>query len=206
MPSRPWFKWYPADFLAHTRLLTLEEQGAYRALLDAIWMHGPIENAAIIRARLLGIHGNSERRLWRVLRPFFRVENGRISHPKLDSQRTEVSEKVEKARKSGSKGGLANAVATRARARGGTNARARPDPEPEKDLHSALPISEDASEIAGANATPGLSPEQRAEAEAMNEQLEQRRRAAGVGDGGGLRAVTAALPAAVAKGAGDEKT
>ena len=38
--KRPWFKWYPADYLQATLGLTLEQDGFYRRVLDAMWLNG----------------------------------------------------------------------------------------------------------------------------------------------------------------------
>ncbi len=209
MPSRPWYKWYPGDWIADTRMLSLEEKGAYRELLDAIWLQGPIEFSPRFLGRLLGIHGNSARRFMRVLGPFFTHENGRITHEKLERQRVEVTEKRENARRAGRKGGVANAEATRARAR--AHPPAGPDPEPDKDLNPRKDISWVKGSTTRANGDGNerrsnlADPDQAAEAERLQAQLEQRRRDSEVGVSGPRPAAVTAIAALAGSAAGLEK-
>ena len=43
MSRRAWYKWFPGDFKNDTGHLTLEEQGAYRALLDEHWRDSAVQ-------------------------------------------------------------------------------------------------------------------------------------------------------------------
>ena len=40
----PAFQWYPKDYLSDLNVvvMTLEEEGAYRRLMDYCWLHGSI--------------------------------------------------------------------------------------------------------------------------------------------------------------------
>lgn len=39
MPSRPFVRWYPADYLADTLDFTIEEDLIYRRMLDVMWIN-----------------------------------------------------------------------------------------------------------------------------------------------------------------------
>ena len=100
MPRRPWYKWYPADYMADTMFLTLEESGAYRALLDALWIYGPLPTNPTSLAKVWAQDPRKSARLWTKLRVFF-VESGEtFDHPRIAAQRAEAIEKSNKARAS----------------------------------------------------------------------------------------------------------
>ena len=235
MPSNPWYRRFPNDYRGDTVHLTLAQHGAYTLLLDFQYANElPIvaENAtenerktAVIK--ITSAHGKREigEALW-VLDHFFVPVDGGLWNPRAYQEIRKRQGAIERMSQAGKNGAAKRwgtpsptpsptPKGTPAKNRWGSawgldGTRARPDPDRSRSTHTPLPTSEVTSEGEPVDnsqpATPGLSPEQRAEAEAMNEQLEQRRRAAGVGDGPGLRAVADVLPAAVAKGAGDEKT
>lgn len=199
MSSRPWYQFFPADYLADTRLLTLEEHGAYRLLLDALWMHGPIDDSDVTRARLMSVSVRKSRVIWPRLVPFFELENGTFDHKKIAKQRTQASEIIEKKRaaaesrwrskRNADAYAPANADATNAR-----SARARPDPQPHKDpplSASALPLEPPAR---ARESAAGLTDEQRQQASAIQAALEQRREAEHVNGGGGPVKLRAVLP------------
>lgn len=56
MNKSPAFQWYPRDILSSARVqeLTLEEEGAYRRLLDFCWLNGSIPSDPERCARLIG--------------------------------------------------------------------------------------------------------------------------------------------------------
>lgn len=177
MSSRPWYKWYPGDYLADTQMLSLEESGAYRALLDHLWTCGPVDPTERNLGAIWRVDRRKVRRIYAVLRPYLDETSGLVDHPKIAKQRAESLEVQEKRRKSGKKGGAASA--TNARARDRTRTRG-PDPDPDKDLPrvSAFPL--DSPAPAPARESRGLSPDQRAAAEALQRDLEQRRAALSV--------------------------
>lgn len=124
MPSRPWFRWYPGDYLADTLHLSEEEDLLYRRLIDLMWIYGPLpedprEISKISRIDLRKIR----KRLPRIL-PLLQCTNGKLDHPRIAEQRAEAEEIKEKRTAAGRKGGIANA-----KARAFAHPRARPDPD-----------------------------------------------------------------------------
>lgn len=181
MPSRPWYKWYPADFLADTRLLSLEEKGAYRELLDALWTYGPLEDSDQVRGKLLGSYARTTARVWTKLKPFFVISGGKFDHPKLAEQRAELIELQGKRAAAGAKGGKAKALASAKQLHpNARDARAGPEPDRSKHTGSGLPVRDSRARPREGNGADPLTPDQRAEAERMNAELEQRRQSEGV--------------------------
>lgn len=96
MARRPdlleWYRWYPEAALASARIgvMSCEEEGAYRRLLDHQWLHGslPSENSDL--ARLARLSPQKMRRAWRNLAPCFdEVAPGRIANARLEVIRAE---------------------------------------------------------------------------------------------------------------------
>lgn len=189
MPSRPWYQWYVHDFWADTRLLSPEERGAYRDLLDALWVYGPLANSDRVRAEFIGYSTRKSRVLWRNIAHFFLVNNAEFDHWRIAEQRAQATEKSKKARQSAEARWHANANASAhadAHANGmhARSARARPKSDKDKPPLSALDL--DGSSRAHARTRePGarLSAEQLEERDRLQAELEQRRRAAGIGEG-----------------------
>lgn len=93
MSRRPWYKRYPADFIAGTTQLTLEEKGAYSIVLDLIYQTGgPIEDDARWIARVAGC---STKR-WNIIRSRL-IDLGKLHalDGKLSNQRAEKQMKTE---------------------------------------------------------------------------------------------------------------
>jgi len=118
MSSRPWYQWYPADYLADTLHLTLAQDAIYRRLLDALWINGPLPDDTKQLARILRVDTRQLRNSWEVVSRLLSISNGLVDHPKMARQRTQVIEVQAKRALAGQKGGLAkatNARATRSR-------------------------------------------------------------------------------------------
>jgi len=199
MSSRPWYKWYPGDYLADTYSLSWDADLLYRRILDALWEHGSLPTDLGDLSKICRIDPRKIRRIFPEVLPYLSEISGRYHHPKMTEQRAQAIEHGRKARKAGRKGGVANAEATRARARAHARSPRAPDQnqiDQELHLNPSTPPTTDARE---APAT--LTPAQRAEAEAIQAELEERRRAAGLAPGGHLRAVAgiAAVVAGMAK-------
>lgn len=93
MSRRPWYKRYPADFIAGTTQLTLEEKGAYSIVLDLIYQTGgPIEDDSRWIARVAGC---STKR-WNIIRSRL-IDLGKLHalDGKLSNQRAEKQMKTE---------------------------------------------------------------------------------------------------------------
>ena len=121
MPSRPWYKWYPGDYLADTMHLSLEADAVYRRVLDALWTHGPLPDDPRQLSRILRLDPRQLRRIFAEVRPHLRVSNGLVDHPKMAEQRTQDHEFSEKQRER---------VRKRWDTAGNTRARV-PDPDPD---------------------------------------------------------------------------
>lgn len=93
MSELPYMPWYPSDFRADTQHLSLEERGAYRDLLDELWIRGgslKFDERRI--ARMLSITPGKFRKIWSEIGEFFCLEGGEIRNNR-------VTEEIEKARK-----------------------------------------------------------------------------------------------------------
>lgn len=112
MPSKPFYKWFPGDYLADTMGLTDDADLLYRRLLDAMWLNGghlPVDKAEL--ARLARFEKRKFERTYAELRPYLSTENGRIYHVKLREQYDKLKSIQEVRRKAGKAGGIANRVA-----------------------------------------------------------------------------------------------
>lgn len=92
----PAYQWYPRDFQAdeHVRLMTFEQRGIYRELLDHAWLHGSIPSDLTILSRLLG-NGITPRRLgrlWPAIKPCWSgMEPGRLVNARQERDRAELN-------------------------------------------------------------------------------------------------------------------
>ena len=95
--KRPAFQWYPKDYLTDENVLpmTLEEEGAYRRLIDYCWLHGSIPNDPKRMAPLCKCDSAHMEELWPAIEPCFRLMNGdakRLVHPRLLKERKKQDE------------------------------------------------------------------------------------------------------------------
>jgi uncharacterized protein YdaU (DUF1376 family) len=94
MAALPYMQFYPADYLADTIHLTLEEDGAYLRLLLNYWQRGfPPKDNDVHLARICRI-GVSE---WINIRPniieFFDIQEGRWYHKRVELELLHVEKK-----------------------------------------------------------------------------------------------------------------
>ena len=93
MAELPYMPWYPSDYGADTKHLTLEEHGAYRLLLDELWLKGGALRFDEKRlAKRLSVTPHRFRKIWSEIGEFFCLAGGEISNKR-------VTEELEKARK-----------------------------------------------------------------------------------------------------------
>lgn len=97
-----WYKWFPRDVLTSIayKKLTLEQQGAYRNILDHLWMEFPTVDAPVDDETVLRLMSLApDLRTWNRIKPavlsMFTVENGRLFHPKMVEQRDETVDIIE---------------------------------------------------------------------------------------------------------------
>ena len=80
MAELPQMPWFPRDYQADTRHLTLEEHGAYRTLLDLLWIGNctglPSDDKRV--ARMLGITPREWKKIKPELFPFFQCPHLRL--------------------------------------------------------------------------------------------------------------------------------
>lgn len=142
MSSRPWYKWYPGDYLADTYHLSWDADLLYRRILDALWEHGTLPTDLGDLSKICRIDPRKIRRIFPEVLPYLSEISGRYHHPKISRQRVEAIERKGKASKAGKKGGEATAAATRARARAHVRTRPDPDPDINRSSPSALPAQD----------------------------------------------------------------
>lgn len=86
-PSHHWYRFYPGDFARDTRLLSLEEKGAYRELIDFYFSsRGPIPTDPHIVQRILGVSLQKTRKFLTILSPFFVEKDGFLFHKKIEKE------------------------------------------------------------------------------------------------------------------------
>jgi len=91
--------WYPRDYRADTTDLTLEEHGAYRLLLDDLWVAGgaiPFDAARL--ARRIGVGRADWDRLWKTLHRFFQVVDGELRQKRVGVEIARAVERRERER------------------------------------------------------------------------------------------------------------
>jgi uncharacterized protein YdaU (DUF1376 family) len=108
--SRHWMPFYVGDYLQDTRLLTLEQHGAYLLLIMHYWTQGGLPPDEKSIRRILGLNSESERHVWRSIRlaiaPFFQHPGWR--HKRIDAELKKQEETSIKRKMAGQKGGRSN--------------------------------------------------------------------------------------------------
>ncbi len=99
-------QWAPEAHITDTRKLTLEQQGAYRLLLDYLWLErGWLQDNDEQIARLLAVTVGRWRKIKPAIATYFIYERGKFTQKRLLIDYAKAVEKVEKNRKNGSLGG-----------------------------------------------------------------------------------------------------
>lgn len=90
----PAYQWYPKDYETDeaVKLMSYEEEGIYRRLLDHQWLHGGIPSDPKQIAKL--VSKVSAKRflavLWPSIKDKFQLVSGRLVNPRLERQRVEA--------------------------------------------------------------------------------------------------------------------
>jgi len=123
----PYYRWYPSDYAGSfdVRTMTLEEEGAYRRLLDLLWMSTDAPCALrfdeTVLAKLLGVDVRTFRRLWVKVGPKFEpIYDGStkfFTNGKLRELHAEEMEKHAKRVAAGALGGSKRQANAKANAR-----------------------------------------------------------------------------------------
>lgn len=91
--KKPFFPFYPGDFLAAIGHWTNEEVGAYIRLLCFEWVNGSIPEDHPRIGRIIGVHPDDFPELWAVVGPKFKpTGNGGLVNVRLEVVRSEVEE------------------------------------------------------------------------------------------------------------------
>jgi uncharacterized protein YdaU (DUF1376 family) len=107
MHKIPMMPTYPDTNLADTASLSLEEKGAFRELLDYMWLHeGWLENNDKRVARMLRISMARWLKLKRVLEKKFFYANGNFTYERLLNDYARAMEKIERNRTNGKLGAM----------------------------------------------------------------------------------------------------
>lgn len=107
----PSYAWYPRDFAADEPvvLMTLEEEGAYRRLLDHQWLHESIpSDLRQIAAICKGVPLSRMRQLWSALQVCFvpsEKDADRLVNPRMERQRKRAEEYRRNQSQNGKRGG-----------------------------------------------------------------------------------------------------
>lgn len=110
----PAYLWYPKDWLSSTRvaLLELDEEGAYRRLLDHQWLNGRVPDSCAALARLCGTTEAAMGRIWKAIEHFFEPSAdglGGLQNARLEAIRCERDTRRKQKRDAGRKGGRTKA-------------------------------------------------------------------------------------------------
>lgn len=82
-----WYPFFVVDYRRDTYQLTLEEDGAYRRLIDEYMLtREPLPNDDAALARIIGIPTTEWRRLAPVVRRFFRMKNDKLWHKRCEQE------------------------------------------------------------------------------------------------------------------------
>lgn len=105
LKTLPMLPFYPADYLAGTRYMTLAERGAYTDLLFIAWNSGnPLPKDATRLARLVGCTPKEFKRIWpAVCEKFVDTPDGYINE-RLEAERTNALRIRDRAAENGKKG------------------------------------------------------------------------------------------------------
>ena len=110
MSKIPMQQWYPDTHIADTANLTLEEQGAYRLLMDHMWIKGgSIRNDDKEVARMLRISVKRWQKIKLKLADYLIIELGIISQKRLQRDYKRACEISKKNAENGKVGGLKTA-------------------------------------------------------------------------------------------------
>lgn len=139
----PAFQWYPRDYLVDERVvpMSLEEEGAYRRLMDYCWLEGSLPNDMEALASMCKrISTRRMEKLWEKIRPCFKAKGDRWRHPRLDVERRKQTAN----KKAKSDAGRKGAKAKHSKGNSGT-ATPLPVAEPSSAVASAVAVASSTS-------------------------------------------------------------
>lgn len=105
-----WYPFFVIDYRRDTRHLSLEEDCAYRRLIDEYMLtRGALPNDDNALARIVGIPKTDWDRLAPVVRRFFRMRNDKLWHKRCEQEIRAQNARHNRLSKRGKKGGEATA-------------------------------------------------------------------------------------------------
>lgn len=110
-----WYPFFIIDYRRDTRHLSLEEDGAYRRLIDEYMVTRaalPSDDGAL--ARIIGIPKTEWNRLAPVVRRFFRMRNDKLWHKRCEQELRAQNARRNRLSERGKKGGDAKALKDKA--------------------------------------------------------------------------------------------
>lgn len=111
MSSAPYMKLYFSDLAGDTLALSTEEFGAYVLLLGAMWnAGGPLDEDHRKLARIARVSPKRWSRVWESLQIFFTVEDGQVSHQRIQKERELILQIGQTRSRIGSSGGKAKSL------------------------------------------------------------------------------------------------
>lgn len=154
--KRPAYQWYVADARNDEvyMLMTYEQRGIYRDLLDHQWVEGSIPADPALLAVLLHIDTERFRQVWPLIMGKFQPHRDtRLINAKLEAQRRELDEYIIEQREKGRVGGRRKADRLAA-ARAGLVADPKPDPTSSSSTSSSSTSTEQTNGSSATGAEP----------------------------------------------------
>jgi uncharacterized protein YdaU (DUF1376 family) len=109
LKKSPAFQWYPRDYLADPIVIamTLEQEGAYRRLMDVCWLERglPSDLGELWRLAKAPSRDRFTRRIWNVVGRKFYLKKGKFQHKRLDRERAKQAKYHRSMHLNGKKGG-----------------------------------------------------------------------------------------------------
>lgn len=106
MSELPFMNWYTADYARDTKHLTLEQDAAYRRMIDAMWdAGGRLPNNDSDLARILRIDVRKWKFLSTAVLPFFVVDGNDLTHKRVSIELAKATARSERAAAAGRQGG-----------------------------------------------------------------------------------------------------
>lgn len=106
-PKSPAYQWYPRDYMSDALVvsMTLEQEGAYRRLLDVCWLEGglPTDLDKLWRLAKAKSRERFERQIWPIVQKKFAVENSLWKNSRLEIERSKQA-KLRKIRQLAARG------------------------------------------------------------------------------------------------------
>jgi uncharacterized protein YdaU (DUF1376 family) len=105
-PTLAMLPWFPRDYLAATRGMTLAERGAYTDLLWFAWDMGTLSNDPKRLARMLGVDADEFAEVWPAIKlKFVQNPDGQLVNERLERERIKAAENKAKALERAKSGG-----------------------------------------------------------------------------------------------------